>query len=273
MVFCGKNAHLGTAFLQQQQQAQRLRIGDVQIVAGQHPHAMHATRLGHGLQIGPQQTQPRGLDKGHRQIGLVGSRKSGRQVRQKMIITARHQPLVWPRCAKGQGVGPVFSSVRPLVLGLPQLDALKLGHDPQPGTHSGLVRIGEPTPIVRALTAAQLVTDVHATARFECSPQLGQDPMHVRKGYMQKTGTTPDRIVLGHLLHILKAPNIHRKTAVLTGPLGQLFRSIKCADCETQIGKCACITTRATTGVQDACAGGEPVEKPFVNRTHVHPQS
>jgi hypothetical protein len=137
----------------------------------------------------------------------------------------------------------------------------------------GLVGIGEPPSIVRALTVAQLVTDVHAATRFECSPQLGQHPMHVRKGHMQKTGAAPDRIVLGHLVNILKAPNIHRKTAVLTGPLGQFFRSIKCADVEAQVGKCACITPGTTTGVQDVCAGDKTVEKAFVNRTHVHPQS
>ena len=65
--------------------------------------------------------------------------------------------------------------------------------------------------------------------------------MHVRKGHMQKTGAAPNRIVLGHFVHILEAPNIHRKAAVLTGSLSQRFRGIKCADGETSVGKCACI--------------------------------
>jgi hypothetical protein len=151
------------------------------------------------------------------------------------------------------------------VLGALHLDALKFGHGPKPCTHGLLFFIGEPSPIVRALTAAKFVADLHATTLFEFSPQLGQHPMHVRKGHMQKTDATPDRIVLGHFVHIFKAPNIDCKTGLLTGPFGQLFRCIKCADAETQVGKCSCITPRVTTGIQDACVGGKSAEKAFVN--------
>jgi len=66
---------------------------------------------------------------------------------------------------------------------------------------------------------------------------------------MQQARAAPDRIVLSDLVHIFKAPNIHRKATVLASPLGQFNRSIKSADAETPVSKCTRITPRSATGI------------------------
>ncbi len=51
----GVHAHLGAALLQEQQQAQRLGVGDVEVVAGEHPHPPRRTGIDHRRQVGHQQ--------------------------------------------------------------------------------------------------------------------------------------------------------------------------------------------------------------------------
>ena len=163
-----------------------------------------------------------------------------------MIVATRDQSLVRPGRTVGQSIGPALRPVWPLVLGLPKLHAQQLGHGPQPSTHGVLVGIGKASPVVFTLAAAKLVAHINAATCFERRPQFGQHPRHVQKRYMQQAGAAPDRIVLGDLVHIFKAPNIHNKATVLTGPLGQLFRSIKSADAETPVSKCTRITPGAS---------------------------
>lgn len=89
LIRCLEDPHVGAALHQQHEPAQGLRVGDIQIVAGQDPQTRAPDLDCIGQRI-EQQAQSAGFDEGDREVDLIRSPDRSKQVRKKGILpTAR----------------------------------------------------------------------------------------------------------------------------------------------------------------------------------------
>jgi hypothetical protein len=259
-----EHARLGALFLQQHQQAQRLGVGHVEVVAGDDTDAGRGAGgfLGSaegGVEVGEEHPQAGDLHEADGEVDIVGVGDRVAELREEGVgMLAGDESGGLGGLPAHERVQPGLGAVRAPIRGEPAVDCGKLGQCGQPVAQARFGGVGGVSAFgVDTLAVAVLQAQVQDAVRFESGPEPVQRVGEFDRGQVQQAGAGPDAVVGGALVEFLEALHLHRLADALGREASDFRGGVEGAHPVAALQEGEAVAPRAAAGVEDEPAGGD----------------